>query len=187
MTILIAGIRAIVECDMKKIIALSTLSQLGVIIRSIGIALPDLAFFHLITHALFKALLFICAGLLIHFHHHAQDLRTLGSVTKQIPIASRALLIANMALCGMPFMAGFYSKDMILESLLSGPSSLLIVVIAFIATLLTAAYSLRLTFFAMWSPYASTPIVYANERSSAQVLPLATLSLGAVIRGAAFR
>jgi NADH-ubiquinone oxidoreductase chain 5 len=74
-TILIAGLRATTECDIKKIIALSTLSQLGIIITSLGLNLPHLAYFHILTHALFKALLFVCAGSFIHTHHHTQDLR----------------------------------------------------------------------------------------------------------------
>jgi NADH-ubiquinone oxidoreductase chain 5 len=74
-TILIAGISATSECDIKKIIALSTLRQLGIIITSLGLGLPELAFFHIIIHALFKALLFICAGSFINMHNHAQDLR----------------------------------------------------------------------------------------------------------------
>jgi NADH-ubiquinone oxidoreductase chain 5 len=75
LTIIIAGLRAITECDIKKIIALSTLSQLGIIITSLGLGLPQLAYFHILIHALFKALLFICAGLIIHSHQHNQDLR----------------------------------------------------------------------------------------------------------------
>jgi len=74
-TIFIAGLRAITECDIKKIIALSTLRQLGLIIIRIGLDMPNLAFFHIVTHALFKALLFICAGSFINYHHHTQDLR----------------------------------------------------------------------------------------------------------------
>merc|ERR1711893_215192 len=100
-----AGLRAIVEYDLKKIIALSTLSQLGYIMIGIGLGSPDLAFFHLITHAMFKALLFICAGTLIHFHHHSQDLRRVGNLTSQIPLTTTCLITANAALCGFPFLA----------------------------------------------------------------------------------
>ena len=110
-----AGLRAIAECDLKKIIALSTLSQLGVIITSLGLGLVSLTLFHLITHALFKALLFLCAGNIIHIHLHAQDLRSVGNLTKQLPLTSSCILIANLSLCGAPFLAGFYSKDIILE------------------------------------------------------------------------
>lgn len=145
LTIFIAGINAMFECDLKKIIALSTLSQLGVMITSIALGLPNLAFFHLITHALFKALLFICAGTLIHIHHHSQDLRTVGNLSQQIPLTIRCLLAANMALCGLPFIAGFYSKDIIIELALFNSTNTLILALLLTATALTAAYSIRLS------------------------------------------
>jgi len=134
-----------VESDLKKIIALSTLSQLGVILSTLGLGLPSLAFFHLITHALFKALLFISAGSLIHHFIHAQDLRTITHSTPQTPISSSSILIASLALCGTPFLSGFYSKDLILEILIFNPINLLIFIIFIAATILTATYSIRLT------------------------------------------
>lgn len=142
-TILIAGIAAIVETDIKKIIALSTLSQLGVIIASLGLDLPNLAFFHLITHAIFKALLFICAGSLINLFSHAQDLRFIGSLTTQMPMLISSIIIANLALCGSPFLAGFYSKDLIIEIIIFNPRNIIIFLIFFAATALTSAYSIR--------------------------------------------
>jgi len=140
---LMAGIRAIAECDIKKIIALSTLRQLGVIISRLGLNLPLLTFFHLITHALFKALLFVCAGTIIHLHHHSQDLRSMGNLRIQIPLTSTCMIVANLALCGFPFFAGFYSKDLIIEFCLFSPTNTLIIVIFLVATALTAAYSVR--------------------------------------------
>lgn len=141
----IAGLGAIAECDLKKIIALSTLRQLGVIMGSLGLGLPHLAFFHLITHAIFKALLFICGGTLIHLHHHRQDMRDIGNLAERLPITTRALTLANVALCGSPFIAGFYSKDAILESALSADINILGIFLFFFATTLTAAYSTRIT------------------------------------------
>lgn len=142
-TIFIAGTAAISECDIKKIIALSTLRQLGVIMSRLGLGLTTLALFHLITHAMFKALLFLTAGSIIHFHHHSQDLRFIGNLPFTSPLTSSALLIANLALCGRPFLAGFYSKDLILESCLYSPFSLIIVTMFFLATGMTARYSIR--------------------------------------------
>jgi len=115
LTLVIAGISALREFDIKKVVALSTLSQLGVIIFSIGLDFPILAFFHLITHALFKALLFICVGVLINRHIHCQDLRMMGNLVNQVPATISCLNIANFALCGLPFLSGFYSKDLIIE------------------------------------------------------------------------
>jgi NADH-ubiquinone oxidoreductase chain 5 len=120
-TILIAGLCATTECDIKKIIALSTLSQLGIIITSLALNLPILTFFHITTHALFKALLFIGAGTFINYHNHSQDLRWMGNLTNQIPITVACISIANLALCGFPFIAGFYSKDYIIEIALNSP------------------------------------------------------------------
>jgi NADH-ubiquinone oxidoreductase chain 5 len=143
LTALIAGLRAITECDMKKIIALSTLSQLRVIIISLAIGAPYIAFFHLITHALFKALLFLAAGRLIHLHSHSQDLRQIGNISSSSPIISTMLIVANTALCGAPFIAGFYSKDLILEFSLFSPTNFFFLSLFFLATGLTARYSTR--------------------------------------------
>lgn len=143
LTCLIAGLRANTECDIKKIIALSTLRQLGVIMVRIGLGAPLLAFFHLITHALFKALLFLCAGTLIHLHHHSQDLRYMGDLNKQMPSISSAIIVSNLALCGTPFLAGFYSKDTILEFAASSPTRIVVIVLFFFATGLTVRYTAR--------------------------------------------
>lgn len=114
-TIFIAGLGANCEMDLKKVIALSTLRQLGVILASVGAGLINLALFHLFTHALFKALLFLCAGNFIHVGGHYQDMRYFGQMSLISPLTSRCLNVANLALCGFPFMAGFYSKDAIIE------------------------------------------------------------------------
>jgi len=143
-TMLIAGMAAVFETDIKKVIALSTLSQLGVMMFRLARGLPVLAFFHLLTHALFKALLFIAAGSLIHLFFHVQDLRSLGNLAIQVPIVSSAMLASNLALIGFPFMAGFYSKDVILEQIIEWRVSGALVFIGLGATFLTAVYSVRL-------------------------------------------
>lgn len=144
-----AGTAAIAECDMKKIIALSTLSQLGVIIGALGLGATNFAFFHLLTHALFKALLFLTAGSAIHFFAHSQDLRQMGGINISNPLMTSALTIANISLCGGPFLAGFYSKDLILESSLFLSFRRVILLLFFGATALTAIYSIRLTMVAV--------------------------------------
>lgn len=173
------------ECDIKKIIALSTLSQLGVIIISLALGAPILAFFHLITHALFKALLFVCAGTLIHLHHHSQDLRFMGNLPGQSPSITSALLIANVALCGAPFIAGFYSKDIILEFSLFFPSNLFFLILFFFATGLTASYTARFLLSVIWSPSNSLPLHPINDKDFFCTLPTFLLSLGAIIGGRA--
>ncbi len=182
-TIFIAGIRAMVEADLKKIIALSTLSQLGVIIARISLNLPNLAFFHLITHAIFKALLFVCAGSLIHLHHHSQDLRQIGNTTNQIPLTISCLLAANIALCGLPFIAGFYSKDIIIEICIFNQTNWIIIFIFILATIITAAYSMRLLSTALISNNISLPIQYISDNNNSNTTPILFLTIGAIIGG----
>merc|ERR1711887_500146 len=105
LTIFIAGCAAILEIDIKKVIALSTLSQLGVIIIIIGAGAPVLAYFHLLSHAFFKAILFICAGIIIHNIKDYQDIRKIRISKNFIPITTAVILIANISLCGLPFLS----------------------------------------------------------------------------------
>jgi len=144
-TILIAGLSAIFEEDIKKIIALSTLSQLGIIIIIIGIQIPLLAYYHLLSHAFFKAILFICAGRTIHRIKDYQDIRLMGAGQNLIPLILGVMVAANLSLCGLPFIRGFYSKDIILECVLLQNNSILIFVIVLFSTMLTVAYSIRIT------------------------------------------
>merc|ERR1712126_144638 len=118
LTIVIAGMTAIIEIDIKKIIALSTLRQLGVIIMILGIGNPILSFFHLISHAFFKAILFICAGIIIHNIKDYQDIRKIGFRYFNLHFSISIIIIANISLCGLPFLRGFYSKDFIIKIIL---------------------------------------------------------------------
>lgn len=187
LTILIAGLSALTECDLKKIIALSTLSQLGVMMARLGLGSPNLAFFHLITHALFKALLFICAGSIIHFHAHGQDLRTVGSLINQLPFTISTLLIANISLCGLPFLSGFYSKDLILEFSIFNPINWIIFILLITATICTMAYSLRLTINALWAPHNRAPTHQINNNDTNILIPAGILGIGAIWAGTIIR
>jgi len=183
LTLLIAGIGANFEYDLKKIIALSTLSQLGVIIIRLALKMPMLALFHLYTHAIFKALLFLCAGAVIHKNSHSQDIRTMGSIWRQIPLSSACLNTANLALCGAPFIAGFYSKDLILEILLSIDIRVIILLCVFFATGLTAVYRVRLSIFVIWLQINS--VCYRNivDEDWRITTPIIVLTFGAIIGG----
>jgi len=150
-TLFIAGIRAVREFDLKKVIALSTLSQLGLMIFSIGLDLPILSFFHLITHALFKALLFICAGVLISRHLHGQDIRIIGNMVYQSPLILCCLNTCNRALCGLPFLSGFYSKDLIIESIFYSSYSIILFIGFIGGFFFTVMYRFRLTYIALIS------------------------------------
>lgn len=153
LTIFIAGLGANFEFDLKKIIALSTLSQLGLIIRILSFGLIKLAFFHLLTHALFKALLFICAGVIIHSVKDSQDIRFMGSLSFQMPFISSCLMVSNFALCGIPFLAGFYSKDIILEMVSLGYINIFGYFLFYLSTGLTVCYRFRLFYYALCGEY----------------------------------
>nr|YP_010924982.1 NADH dehydrogenase subunit 5 [Harmothoe imbricata]WKB17960.1 NADH dehydrogenase subunit 5 [Harmothoe imbricata] len=185
LTMFMAGMAAIMECDMKKIIALSTLSQLGVMMTSLGLNLTSLAFFHLITHALFKALLFLTAGSMIHFHHHSQDLRFMGNLIYSSPLSISCLLIANLALCGSPFLAGFYSKDLIIEMSLFNPSNFIILFLFLFATALTASYTIRFILAVVWNSSNSLPFQYVKDTDSFMTTPMLLLTTGAIMAGSA--
>ena len=182
-TMLMAGVSACFEMDMKKVIALSTLSQLGVMMSCLSLGLPSLSFFHLCTHALFKALLFLCAGSFINSCFHVQDFRHLGGLFSQMPVSVTCMNVANLALCGSPFLAGFYSKDLILESFLFSYCNLFILFLVFFATGLTSAYSVRFSLKCLWGVYCSYSFSRIYDDNKNLVFPLLFLSLGAVFSG----
>nr|WIM51120.1 NADH dehydrogenase subunit 5 [Papilio bootes janaka] len=153
LTMFMAGICANYEFDLKKIIALSTLSQLGLMMSILSMGMSDLAFFHLLTHAMFKALLFMCAGVVIHMMSDIQDIRYMGGISLYIPLTSLCLNISNLALCGFPFLAGFYSKDLILEMVSMSNLNLMIFFLYYLSTGLTMFYTIRLLFYLMINDY----------------------------------
>lgn len=115
LTTFMARTNALIEVDFKKTVALSTLSQLGLIVSVLGVGVPLLAYFHILTHALFKALLFMCRGRVIHLCEDKQDLRSIGGLIYALPVTSTIINLSNYALWGFPFLAGFYSKDLFIE------------------------------------------------------------------------
>nr|YP_009437853.1 NADH dehydrogenase subunit 5 [Sarcophaga misera]ATG33300.1 NADH dehydrogenase subunit 5 [Sarcophaga misera] len=149
LTMFMAGLGANYEFDLKKIIALSTLSQLGLMMSILSMGYYKLAFFHLLTHALFKALLFMCAGAIIHNMNNCQDIRLMGSLSLMMPLTSSCFNVANLALCGMPFLAGFYSKDLILEMVSLSYINMFSFFLYFFSTGLTVCYSFRLVYYTM--------------------------------------
>nr|YP_009917567.1 NADH dehydrogenase subunit 5 [Manayunkia occidentalis]QLM00886.1 NADH dehydrogenase subunit 5 [Manayunkia occidentalis] len=185
LTMIMAGMAALMESDLKKIIALSTLSQLGVMMTSIGLGLPTLALFHLMTHALFKALLFVCAGSIIHLNNHSQDLRLVGNLSLKMPFIMSCMISSNLALCGFPFMAGFYSKDLILEMSLFYNFNLLVVFFLILGTLLTAAYSIRFLFLVWFFHNNHLPLHVLKDSKPDSLIPSLSLTLGAIMGGSA--
>nr|YP_009441689.1 NADH dehydrogenase subunit 5 [Usechus lacerta]AOY39208.1 NADH dehydrogenase subunit 5 [Usechus lacerta] len=147
MTMFMSGMGANFEFDLKKIIALSTLSQLGLMMSILALGNYKLAFFHLLTHALFKALLFMCAGNVIHNLNNCQDIRFMGNLINSMPLTCVFMNISNLSLCGLPFLSGFYSKDLIVEVMSMNYLNLYIYMIFYISIGLTVSYSFRLVYY----------------------------------------
>nr|YP_010003168.1 NADH dehydrogenase subunit 5 [Thaumetopoea pityocampa]QAV59283.1 NADH dehydrogenase subunit 5 [Thaumetopoea pityocampa] len=183
LTMFMAGISANYEFDMKKIIALSTLSQLGLMMSILSMGMPILAFFHLLTHAMFKALLFMCAGVIIHLMSDIQDIRYMGGIVYYIPMTSLCMNVANMALCGIPFLAGFYSKDMILEMVSFSNLNLLIYFLYYISTGLTVFYSFRLMMYLMIGDFNLLSIYNLYDEDYIMLKSMLVLLLMSVISG----
>nr|YP_010872830.1 NADH dehydrogenase subunit 5 [Pheidole nodus]WGV34018.1 NADH dehydrogenase subunit 5 [Pheidole nodus] len=150
-TMFMSGLMANLEVDLKKIIALSTLSQLGLMMMILSVGLEMIAFYHLLVHAIFKSMLFMCAGVIIHMMMNNQDIRLLGNLKEMIPFIMMCFFIANLALCGFPFMAGFYSKDLIMELVYSIKLNSYILLFILISLMFTVSYSFRLFYYLFFS------------------------------------
>nr|YP_009317201.1 NADH dehydrogenase subunit 5 [Stathmopoda auriferella]AOX13383.1 NADH dehydrogenase subunit 5 [Stathmopoda auriferella] len=183
LTMFMAGISANYEFDLKKIIALSTLSQLGLMMSILSMGFPDLAFFHLLTHAMFKALLFMCAGVIIHMMNDIQDIRFMGGISLYIPMTSLCLSISNLALCGIPFLAGFYSKDMILEMVSMSSLNMLIFFFYYISTGLTMFYTIRLLMYLLIGDYNLLSIYNLYDEDMIMLKSMYVLLFMSVVSG----
>nr|QUT13285.1 NADH dehydrogenase subunit 5 [Octodonta nipae] len=183
MTMFMAGLGANFEFDLKKIIALSTLSQLGLMFCSFCLMDVNLIFFHLLTHALFKALLFMCAGLIIHSFSDCQDIRYMGGLINYIPLTSSYFLICSVALCGIPFFSGFYSKDLIVEVYSMDHVNLYIYWVFLLSIGLTVSYSVRLVLYMMGDSlhYFSLNLIF--EEWGAMLYGMSILILSVVFMG----
>lgn len=182
-TIFLSGLRALFEIDLKKIIALSTLRQLRVILFSISAGYHFFGLFHLYAHALFKALLFLCAGTLIHNFSYVQDLRHLGFCWKKLPCVIVFLNLANLALCGFPFLSGFYSKDLILESFFFFDFNFFLFFLLFFSTFFTVSYSFRLSFYSLYNVDKGFSIDRRTKEKISIYGPLFFLGTGAIFGG----
>nr|YP_010443317.1 NADH dehydrogenase subunit 5 [Apogonia cf. basalis]UTE83845.1 NADH dehydrogenase subunit 5 [Apogonia cf. basalis] len=165
MTMFMAGLGANFEFDLKKIIALSTLSQLGLMMSILSLGEYKLAYFHLLTHALFKALLFMCAGSMIHNLNDCQDIRFMGGLVMQLPLTCSYFIISNLSLCGLPFLSGFYSKDLVLEVVSMSYLNIFIFILFFLSTGLTVSYTLRLLYYVMISDFSYISVNMINDCS----------------------
>lgn len=183
LTIFMAGGAAIGEVDMKKIIALSTLRQLGLMFITLGLGFPLLAFFHLAAHAYFKAILFMCAGGIIHSIKDFQDLRTIGAGGGSLVVSLRIFFVANIRLCGLPFITGFFSKDLILELMLIRNLRVLRLILAIMATILTVLYSLRAVVLVFLGSPSSEACVHQEEADYTIISSFLVLLIPSIIGG----
>jgi len=190
-TALFAASVALVQNDIKKIIAYSTCSQLGYMFFAAGVGAYHVAIFHLFTHAFFKALLFLGSGSVIHAFKDEQDIRLMGGVWKKLPYTWILMLIGTLALTGFPFLSGFYSKDAIIEFAFFKNSSIgyYAMSVGIFTAFLTAIYSWRLFFKTFHGSYnnKSLPIEKTHESPAIMLTPLILLSLGALFAGYLFK
>jgi len=183
LTSLYAARVALFQYDIKKIIAYSTTRQLGLMFCRIGLGRPFLAFFHICTHAFFKAMLFMCSGRVIHRLGKEQDLRKMGRTRSMLPITYSCIVLGRVALAGFPFLSGFYSKDLILESVSLGSIKVLSILFLFIASMLTSVYRVRLILLCRKVMSNTSKVKPVREESTFLTGPILRLCFGSVVFG----
>nr|UZT67501.1 NADH dehydrogenase subunit 5 [Trybliographa sp. ZJUH 20220008] len=178
-TMLISSTNALFEFDLKKIIALSTLSQLGLMMMMLSMNMPPYVFFHLISHAMFKSLLFLCSGIMIHTLNNSQDIRTMGTLIYETPLLIILFNFSNLSLCGIPFLSGFFSKDLMFEMILNFNFNSFIYPLMYLSITLTILYSFRLMYYLTFNMNMNLTLNLKNDNflMSISIYPLFLMSI----------
>ncbi|MBT5927657.1 MAG: NADH-quinone oxidoreductase subunit L [Verrucomicrobia bacterium] len=184
-TALMAAIIALQQNDIKRILAYSTLSQLGYMVMAVGVHAPGAAMFHLTTHAFFKAMLFLGAGSVIHALHHEQDIWKMGGLKDKMPATYKTFLIGTLALCGFPLLSGFFSKDAILAATADfrHHGNMALFAIGVLAAVLTTLYMARLVLVAFHGKHRSDVADHSHESPSVMTGPLWILVIPTILAG----
>ncbi len=180
-TALLAAVIAVQQNDIKRILAYSTLSQLGYMVLAVGVGGPVAAMYHLTTHAFFKALLFLGAGSVIHSLHHEQNIWNMGGLRSRMPLTFWPFLVGTLALAGIPPLSGFYSKDAILA--VAYHKSMALFAIAFVVAILTTFYMFRLLLVAFGGSNRSAAAASAHESPGVMTVPLLLLAVPSCLAG----
>ena len=185
-TMVVGATIALTQTDIKRVVAYSTVSQLGYMIMACGLGAYAAGMYHLLTHGAFKALLFLGCGSVIIALHHEQDMRRMGGLKNKLPVTYWTFVVGSLALAGFPLTSGFFSKDELLISAWSaGPLGQFLTVLGLVTALMTAFYSFRLVFVTFWGPSHVDPhhADHVHEPSNAMTMPLIILAVLSIVTG----
>ena len=184
-TAIFAATMALCQFDLKRVLAYSTVSQLGYMFLGLGVAAPTAAIFHVFTHAFFKALLFLAAGSVMHAMGNIIDMRQFGGLRRIMPWTFWTFLVGSLALAGVPFLSGFFSKDAILAAALNSPHHwhFWLGVVGLLAALLTAFYTFRMFFVTFHGPLKTPEHAHDHDSPAVMIVPLVLLAVGAIVAG----